>query len=64
MLCGHAIVLACGFLVLLAWNQWEYSLEHGVLRLLPGMAVKTLLGATIVYFFSIRLARKTSSKAD
>jgi biotin transport system substrate-specific component len=61
MLSGHIIVIACGFLVLLAWNTWQFSLEHGVLQLLPGMAVKTLLAATVVYLASFRLARKTSS---
>ena len=64
MLCGHGIVLAFGLLVLRAWNTWEFSLEHGLLRLMPGMAVKTLLAATVVYLVSSRLARKTSSSAS
>lgn len=63
MLCGHIIVVACGFLVLLAWNTWQFSLEQGVFKLLPGMAIKTLLAASVVYPFSSRLARKTSSSA-
>lgn len=63
MLSGHIIVLTCGFLVLLAWNTWQFSLEQGVFKLLPGMAVKTLLAASVVYPFSSRLARKTSSSA-
>lgn len=63
MLSGHLIVIACGFVVMLAWNTWQFSLEHGVLKLLPGMAAKTLLAATVVYLLSPRLARRTSSSA-
>lgn len=62
MLGGHLIVLAFGLLVMLTWNTLQFSLEQGVLRLMPGAAVKTLLAATVVYFGS-RVARKTSSKA-
>jgi biotin transport system substrate-specific component len=62
MLLGHLIVLAFGISVLAAWIGIDHAFELGCITLLPGMALKTLLAALLVYFGS-RLARKTSSSA-
>lgn len=61
MLAGHLMILLWGVPVFAAYTNWDTALDVGLVQLLPGMGIKTLLGALIVY--RVRVARSTSSKA-
>lgn len=62
MLAGHLMILLWGVPVFAAYEDMDTALDVGLVRLLPGMAVKTLLGAWIVY--RVRVARSTSTSAS
>lgn len=62
MLGGHLMILLWGVPVFAAYGGWEQALSAGLLHLLPGMAMKTGLGAFIVYW--ARVARSTSTSAS
>jgi biotin transport system substrate-specific component len=62
MLAGHLIVLAMGVPVLAAYSDLGSAIEVGFLVLLPGMALKSVLGAALVYV--VRERRRTSTKAS
>lgn len=59
MLLGHVLILGCGVPVLASYTSWEAALFSGLLVLLPGMLIKSLLAAGLCYW--AREARKTSS---
>ena len=61
MLLGHLIVLGIGAPVLAAWTSIEFALERGLINLLPGMGIKSALGALLVYFWRVRRSTSTSS---
>jgi biotin transport system substrate-specific component len=61
MLLAHLLILALGVPVLAAYTGWDAALQGGLLALLPGMSVKSLLAAALIYW--AREVRKTSSKA-
>lgn len=62
MLGGHLMILLWGVPIFAAYAGWEQARSAGLLHLLPGMAIKTVLGALIVY--RVRVARSTSTSAS
>ena len=62
MLAGHLMILLWGVPVFAAYSDWDTALDAGLVQLLPGMVIKTLLGALIVY--RMRVARSTSTSAS
>lgn len=60
MLAGHLTILLWGVPVFAASIDWNTAMDAGLVQLLPGMGIKTLLGALIIY--RVRVARSTSSK--
>ncbi|MCH2100930.1 MAG: biotin transporter BioY [Planctomycetes bacterium] len=62
MLAGHLMILLFGVPIFAASINWETALDAGMVQLLPGMAIKTLLGALIIY--RVRVSRRASTSTS